>query len=416
MDELASKTRIATALERARQATEALLEPLSDAALRQQVSPLQSPLVWDYAHIAYFEELWLLRAVAGTDPIASRHDDLYDAFQHERNERGDLPLLDPAAARAYAHDVRSRTLDVLDRVDLESDDPLLRDGFAYGMVLQHELQHQETLLQTLQLRDEPYPLPHRDPGLTAPDGPDDVLVPGGRFTLGTSDEPWAYDNERQAHEVELPGFRIDRLPVSNERYLEFVEDHGYEDPRLWTERGWAWREEEAVTLPLGWRLGADGIVRRRFGHTEALPPQEPVQQVSFFEAEAFARWAGKRLPTEQEWEQAARWSRTDTGRTANLGHMSFGPIPAAPTSAADCGALQLLGDVWEWTSSEFRPYPGFEAFPYAEYSQVFFGDAFRVLRGGSWASDPLVARPTFRNWDYPQRRQIFAGFRCARDV
>jgi iron(II)-dependent oxidoreductase len=416
MNELATQSRIARELARARRATEELLDPLSDDELQQQVSPLQSPLVWDYAHIAYFEELWLLRRVGGRGPISARHDDLYDAFQHGRDERASLPLLDPTAARAYSADVRARTLEVLDQVDLGNGDPLLRDGFVYGMVVQHELQHQETLLQTLQLRDEPYPLPVRADTPPAPDGPDEVTVAGGRPTIGTSDEPWAYDNERQAHELELPEFRIDRLPVTNARFLAFVEDRGYEDERLWDERGWEWRLAGDITLPLGWSRTEDGIVRRRFGHLEALPPDEPVQHVSFFEAAAFARWAGRRLPTEQEWEHAARWSGDDGDRRANLGQASFGPLPATASGAADCGALQLAGDVWEWTSSAFLPYPGFEAFPYAEYSEVFFGDAFRVLRGGSWASDPLVARRTFRNWDYPQRRQIFAGFRCARDA
>ena len=408
MDTTVSKTRIAEEFDRARVATDALLEPLSDAELRRQVSPLQSPLVWDYAHIAYFEELWLARGVGGADPIMSGHDDIYDAFQHARDERGELPLLDPASARAYATDVRARTLEVLDRIELDRDDPLHRDGFVFGMVLQHELQHQETLLQTLQLRDEPYPIPDGSAtnGAVHPDSIE-LLVGGGVITLGTSVEPWAYDNERQAHELELPDFRIDSEPVTNARYLEFVLAGGYENASVWSEAGWAWRVAETVTLPLNWRRDGDEITRVRFGHVEPLPPHEPVQHVSFFEAEAFARWAGKRLPTEQEWEKAA----LSVGPSREHGNRAtFGPRPAVAT------APQLGGDVWEWTSSHFLPYPGFAAFPYAEYSEVFFGDAFRVLRGGSWATDPLVARPTFRNWDYPQRRQIFAGFRCASDV
>lgn len=427
MDKPVSRTRIATELERVRLATEALIEPLGDTELRRQVSPLQSPLVWDYAHIAYFEELWLSRQVGGGEPIATGHDDIYDAFQHERDGRADLPLLDPSAARAYTAEVRERTLEVLAEVDLESEDPLVRDGFVFGMVLQHETQHQETLLQTLALRDEAYPLPERAT-TTAPAGPEDVSVPAGPFTLGTSEHPWAYDNERQAHEVVLDGFRIDRLPVTNARYLDFVEDQGYDEQSHWSEPGWAWRLAENATLPHGWRVSAGERARLRFGHLEPLPPDEPVQHVSFFEAEAFARWAGKRLATEQEWEKAARCrpgvethaarfaNDDDDGPEANLGGASFGPLPATPGSATACGALQLMGDVWEWTSSHFLPYPGFTPFPYPEYSEVFFGEAFRVLRGGSWASDPLVARPTARNWDYPQRRQIFAGFRCVTDA
>jgi iron(II)-dependent oxidoreductase len=383
--DFASKTWIAAELDRARKATDALLAPLSDAELRRQVSPLQSPLVWDYAHIAFFEELWLLRKLGGARPLVEAHDDLYDAFRHSRDERAGLPILEPAAARAYAADVRQCVLDTLDRVELDGDDPLRRDGFVFGMVLQHELQHSETMLQTLQLRDEPYPLFDADSVVATADG--EALVPAGSFTIGTSTEPWAYDNERQSHELELQPFRIDSAPVTNVHFLDFVEHDGYDDPRLWTNSGWAWREAEAVALPLHWQRSRDGMMRTRLGHLEPLPPDEPVRHVSWYEADAFARWAGARLPTEDEWEAAARR-----------------------------GVLQSAGAVWEWTSSQFLPYPGFEAFPYSEYSEVFFGDGYRVLRGGSWATDPLVARTTFRNWDLPQRRQIFSGFRCARDA
>ncbi len=385
MSDSVSKTRIAAELERARSATDALLAPLADDELRRQVSPLQSPLVWDYAHIAYFEELWLLRRVAGATPLIEAHDDLYDAFRHARHERGELPILEPAAARAYASDVRGRVLDTLERVELDGDDPLRRDGFVFGMVLQHELQHRETMLQTLQLRDEPYPLPSSSEEAASSNG--EASVPAGPVIVGTSTEPWAYDNERRAHELELRPFRIDSGPVTNARFLEFVDDGGYDDPRFWDTSGWAWRRNGGVALPLYWQRSGDGITRTRLGHHEPLPPHEPVRHVSWYEADAFARWAGARLPTEPEWEAATR-----------------------------SGVLELTGAVWEWTASHFLPYPGFAAFPYAEYSEVFFGDEYRVLRGGSWATDPVVARTTFRNWDFPQRRQIFAGFRCARDA
>jgi gamma-glutamyl hercynylcysteine S-oxide synthase len=217
------------------------------------------------------------------------------------------------------------------------------DPFLVEMVAQHELQHGETMAQTLALAELPLPAPAGPPEVEASGG---LLVPGGPFTLGAANG-WAYDNERPAHVVELPPFRIDRALVTNAEYAEFV----------------------------------DALLG---------PPHEPVQHVSFFEAEAYARWAGKRLPTEAEWEKAAKTVADE------LEH--------------------LTGAVWQWTSTSFDGYPGFSAFPYAEYSEVFFGDAYRVLRGGSWATDPLVARPTFRNWDLPQRRQIFSGIRCASDA
>jgi gamma-glutamyl hercynylcysteine S-oxide synthase len=326
-----SPTELEAVLEHARKRTEALLEPLDDEQLTRQVSPLQSPLVWDLAHIGYFEELWLLRNGNGDSGGLG---DLYDSFANERAERGTLPILPPAEARAYVTNVREKVLERLPE--------LAHDDFLVGMVAQHELQHVETMSQTLALAGVAGAdaLPEVEAG-------GDVLIPGGPFTLG-SDEPWAYDNERPAHVVDLPPFRIDRALVTNAEYAQF-----------------------------------------------APPPSpgrdnEPVQHVSWHEAEAYARWAGKRLPTEPEWEKAAKLFGDE------LEH--------------------ARGAVWQWASSVFDGYPGFRAFPYAEYSEVFFGKGYRVLRGGSWVTDPLVARPTFRNWDLPERRQIFSGIRCASDA
>jgi iron(II)-dependent oxidoreductase len=374
---------IAVELGRARDLTHDLLGPLSDEELGAQISPIQSPLVWDYAHIAYFEELWLLRRVGGAAPLDDRFDDLYDAFAHVRGERASLPILRPDRARAYAEEVRGRVLDLLDGTELREDDRLLRDGFVFGMVVQHELQHRETMLQTLGLRADAYPAPP----VTRPlDGaPGAVEIPEGSFTLGAEDAPWAYDNERQAHDVHVGAFAIDRLPARNADIAAFVADGGYDRRELWSDAGWAWRQAEGATAPLGWERDGDGWAVRRFGVLEALLPDAAAQHLSCHEAEAYARWAGGRLPTEPEWERAAP-------------------------------QLDGIGHGWEWTSSTFRAYPGFEAFPYREYSEVFFGDEYRVLRGASWATDPIVARTTFRNWDYPQRRQIFSGVRVAREL
>jgi gamma-glutamyl hercynylcysteine S-oxide synthase len=425
------KAELAAELEEARRRTLALVEPVGEADLVRQHSPLMSPIAWDLAHMAYFEELWLVRRVGGLGPLAN-HDDLYDAFKHTRDERGELPLLDPDAALRYLADVRARTLDVLDQADLSGGERLLSDGYVYRMVIQHEHQHLETMLATLQLREgEPYPLPVLPSPPAASLERSEAVIDGGRFMLGVDGDPWAYDNEQPAHEIELPPFRIDTAPVSNRDYLAFVDDRGYHDDRHWTEAGAAWRREARLEHPEFWRRDGDGAWSRvRFGHVEELPLDEPVQHVCWYEADAFARWAGKRLPTEEEWERAATWEAGEGKRRypwgdeppsddrANLGAGRFGPAPVGsyPGGASPDGTRQLMGDVWEWTSSDFRPYPGFEAFPYAEYSEVFFGDEYKVLRGPSWATHPLVARTTFRNWDYPIRRQIFAGFRCSRDA
>jgi gamma-glutamyl hercynylcysteine S-oxide synthase len=422
------KSALAEELHAARRRTLELLAPLPDKELIKQHSPLMSPLAWDLAHTGHFEELWLLRRIAGERESDGRFDRIYDAFESPRAERPELDLLSPAEARAYVADVRSRVLDVLARVDLDSGERLLRDAFVYRMIIQHEYQHQETILATLQLRDGSYPFDDApDPSIEPARA--EVLVEGGAFVMGTDDEAWAYDNERHPHEVELPAFWIDTVPVSNAAFLEFIEAGGYADPGHWSEEGWAWRKESGVQHPQFWQLNGEWT-RLRFGRREPLPADEPVQHVCWFEADAYARWAGKRLPTEAEWEKAATWDAAEGKRRypwgdddpvpeqANLGQHRFRPAATGSFAEGESpwGCRQLLGDVWEWTSSDFLPYPGFEAFPYREYSEVFFGSEYKVLRGGSWATHPLVARATFRNWDYPIRRQIFAGFRCARDA
>jgi iron(II)-dependent oxidoreductase len=411
--EAPTKRELVAALFRTRDATLRLVEPVADEQLVAQVSPIMSPLVWDLAHIGWFEELWLIRRVANEQPSHERFDDLYDAFRHVRGERSRLLTLTPTEARVYLESVRRDALRILERVTLDDSDPLLRAAYVYGLVLQHELQHQETMLQTLQLSGVPYATPPHNE-LQVPPAPEDVLVPASPFTLGTNDEPWAYDNEQPAHVVELPAFWIERHPVTNERFAEFVEDGGYRKRRYWSDDGWAWLREERVEAPLYWQRVGGGWVRRRFGLRTPVPPAEPVEHISFYEAEAVAAWAGKRLPREEEWEKAAHGA--DSGGDANLGRESFGPLPVARRATSSVGCDCMLGDVWEWTSSPFTGYPGFTAFPYAEYSEVFFGDEHRVLRGGSWATDRLVARVTFRNWDYPQRRQLFSGVRLAADA
>ena len=425
-----SRNEIRAALERARAATEALLEPVSDDVLVAPAGHDQPSLVWDYAQIAYFEELWLLRNVKGDPPISSLHDEIYAAFRHERSDRTGVPILQPAAARAYAEDVRSRVLEALEHIDLDAPNALLRDAFVFGLVLQHELQQQETMLEALQLRtDFEYPAPASSAPDRAPSGPAEIHVPAGSFMLGAVDEPWAYDNELVPHEVELRPFWIDRAPVTNGAFAKFVKAKGYRSKRLWSAEGWEWRTRENAHAPLYWEKGKDGWERIRFGRREPVPANEPVQHVSWHEAEAFARWAGKRLPTELEWERAASWHEQEgkfrypwgqawMGFEASLDHRRFSPAPAGSYAGgiSPVGCVQMGGDVWEWTSSHFQRYPGFLAFPYPECSEIFFGEQYRVLRGGSWATAALVARTSFRNWDFPGRRQMFAGFRCARDA
>jgi iron(II)-dependent oxidoreductase len=424
------RERVATELARTRARTAVLTDAVDDGDLIRQHSPLMSPLVWDLAHVGNQEELWLVRDVGGREPVRQDIDELYDAFKHTRSSRPELPLLGPVEARAYVRTVRDKVFDLLDRVPLEGR-RLTTDAFAFGMIVQHEQQHDETMLATHQLRigapvlDAPPP-PRARAAVTG-----EVLIPGGRFTMGTDTEPWALDNERPAHEVDVPAFFIDAAAVTNTEYARFIAAGGYDQPRWWSEAGWRHRVEAGLTAPMHWQRDGNGWAYTRFGRTEPVDPDAAVVHVCFYEAEAYASWAGKRLPTEPEWEKAARldpatgrsrrypWGdEPPTSEHANLGQRHLAPAPAGayPDGASPLGVHQLIGDVWEWTSSDFHGYPGFGAFPYREYSEVFFGPKYKVLRGGSFGTDAAACRGTFRNWDYPIRRQIFSGFRCARDA
>jgi iron(II)-dependent oxidoreductase len=323
----------------------------------------------------------------------------YDAIENPRKTRNELPILRGSELRSYMDEVRARTLDVLDSVQLtDTGDPLIEGGFIYEMLLAHEHQHNETMLQLLQMV-EGY-TPSRVDGTVAgepvADGPEMVRVEAGPHEIGAVAEGFAYDNERPRHAVELEAFEIDRTPVTNGAFAEFVADTGAEPPLYWERDG-------------------DGWTTTTFGRRRALDGDRPVIHVSWHQADAFARWAGKRLPTEFEWEAAAAGADRDR---ANLDHLGFGCAPAGAygDAPARSGAVQMLGDVWEWTSSEFTGYPGFSAFPYPEYSEVFFGDTYKVLRGGAWATRRDVIRTSFRNWDLPERAQIFSGVRCVRDL
>ncbi len=422
---------IADDLARARARTLRLVD-FDDDELCRQYDPLMSPLVWDLAHIGQQEELWLLR---GGDParpgmLPPAVEGLYDAFVHSRASRVELPLLSPAQARSYCQTVRSAALDALDGL---TDDFSAERGFVYGLVVSHENQHGETMLQALNLRSgapllpDTATVPTGRPGLAGTS----VLVPAGPFVLGVdaATEPYSLDNERPAHVVDLPAFRIGRVPVTNGEWQQFLGDGGYRDPRWWSRRGWEHRVSAGLTAPQFW--SSDATTRTRFGHVEAIPADEPVQHVTYFEAEAYAAWAGARLPTEMEWEKACAWdpatgarrrypwgSEPPSDAVANLGGTALRPAPvgAYPGGASAYGVEQLLGDVWEWTSSPLRGWPGFTPMIYERYSQPFFGGDYHVLRGGSWAVEPGILRPSFRNWDHPYRRQIFSGVRLAWDV
>jgi iron(II)-dependent oxidoreductase len=426
---------ITNRLDDVRARTLELVGALDWPTLRRQHLPILSPMVWDLGHIGNFEELWLAQRLGGLPPVEDGFQRMFDPVANPRPTREALPLPTGDELLSYLARVRQGTLAVL-ADGLDGGDPrLVADGYVYEMVAQHEEQHQETLLQCMQVLSSPAYEPTRrrslPPGRKA--ARDMVEVPAGPFTMGWQRRGFAYDNELPPHQVEVGAFRIDRFPVSHGDFLAFVEDGGYERPELWEPKGWDFRQQEGFAAPRHWRRSEDGGWLVRFMDQE-MPVEAAADRVlvnvCWYEADAYARWAGKRLPSEAQWEKAALWDPA-TGATrpwpwgetppdatrANLDQLAFGPaeIGAYPAGASALGVEQLVGDCWEWTRSDFLAYPAFEAYPYDEYSKIFFGTDYKVLRGASWATRPAVARGTFRNWDFAIRRQVFAGFRCIED-
>ena len=357
------------ALDQTRELTLALVENIGEEELEQVHSPLMSPLAWDLAHIAAYEDLWLVHRHAGLPLLHPELAELYDAFETPRAIRGQLRLLSAAEAFEYMASVRSRSTQAAESEGIG-------DGSLHEMVLRHELQHTETMRQTMEIARL---LPEGEPRLDALEGEWRwVEIAAGPFEMGAGGgghDRFSYDNECPRHRVELEGFQIASMPVRAREWRRFCEEGGFERRELWSQAGWAWntsdRSPRQVPPDGGGELAA-------------------ACHLSFFEAEAFARSKGARLPSEAEWEKAAKLSKE--------------------------GELAGRGQVWEWTSSTFEGYPGFRAHPYREYSEVFFGEGYIVLRGGSWATSPRVGSATFRNWDLPQRSQIFSGVRLARDL
>jgi iron(II)-dependent oxidoreductase len=376
--ELSSPEAVLRALAGTRRRTLDLIAHVDTVDMERVLSPIMSPLVWDLAHIAAYEDLWLAHRHAGLDLLRSELAELYDAFETPRKKRGEIELLDSARARAYMEDVSERSAAAIEAHGVG-------DGFVHEMVVRHELQHTETMRQTMALAGL---LPGGEPPQAAMAGSDDwIEILAGDFMMGAGREGFAYDNERPRHGAHTGAFHIARRPVSKASWMHFSEGGGYERREWWSDEGWAWKEEYDITH-----------------HPDAATgdPQAPVCHVSWFEADAFARAHEARLPTEAEWERAATWEQGTSGSSGAVG-------------SGRRGVLEESGRVWEWTASHFHGYAGFEAYPYREYSEVFFGPDYRVLRGGSWATSPRVASSTFRNWDLPQRRQIFSGLRLTKD-
>ena len=401
-------------LDAARAKTLAFVRDLDDATLEAWPDPAFSPLCWHLGHLAFTEAHWILARCAGdpslSKPYARRfaQDGCAKAERAEGFERGTL--------FAYLDAVRELVREAWPILAASGGarPDLVEDGYVGWFLCCHEHQHRETMAIVLGLVRSA-----RSPGeLDAPPledaGPAPrVSVPGAQVRLGTAGR-LAYDNERPPQEVELAPFALDGHPVTAASWARFMADGGYATRALWSDAGWAWKARAGVTAPRAWRRAGAGWLRPRLGGWAPIDGREPVHGVSWWEAEAYARWAsahtpGARLPTEAEWEHAAR--RFGGGEALAL--RSDGPAPVTRDAAR---ATDLLGNVWEWTADWFEPRPGFSPYPYRGYSTPWFEATHKVMRGGSFATDPAIARPAFRNWYEPSTRQCYVGLRLAYDA
>ncbi|HET9754846.1 MAG TPA: selenoneine synthase SenA [Myxococcales bacterium] len=398
----------------AREHTLLLVRDLDDAQWMGPRLPIVNPILWEVGHVAWFQEYWTLRHPHGRPSQIASADALWDSARVAHDTRWDLPLPDRAATLRYLQATLDRSLAALDTGAL----------YFHRLALFHEDMHGEAFTYTRQTLG--YPAPSLGAARPAARGTldGDAEVPGARFLLGaTQDEPFVFDNEKWAHPVEVAPFRIARAPVTNAQYAEFVDAGGYRERRYWTAQGWRWRQAVGAERPLYWE---PGFRERRYGAVRELAPNAPVIHVSWHEAQAFCAWARRRLPTEAEWELAAAtpekrrfpWGSDPPGEhRANLDGRAGDPVDVAahPEGDSAYGCRQMIGNVWEWTASDFAPYPGFVADPYKEYSQPWFKSPHKVLRGGCWATRGRLLRNTFRNFYPPDRRDVLAGFRtCAR--
>lgn len=448
-------SQLVEALQEARERTLELVVDLNETQLIGPRLQIVNPLRWEIGHLAWFQEFWVLRHLGSQPPILKHGDELYDSARVAHDTRWDLPLLDRDETFAYMEQVLER---VIKETSYGSHG--LRDAEGYdadyflNLVLLHEQMHDEAITYTRQTLSYPPPamgiavkqaddvaefnkvrLAHQNPTLTPPDNylPADAEIPGGKFTLGSAPEQrFAFDNEQLEHEIEIAPFAISKTAVTNGEFKCFVEDGGYRKGEFWTAEGWQWRTSVGAEHPVYWRGQGNGRwLRRNFDEWVALDERRPVIHVNWYESDAYSRWAGRRLPTEAEWELAASaepaaggrgiaphkrrypWgSDSPTPELANLDWRAIGciPVDALPAGDSAFGCRQMIGNVWEWMACDFKPYPGFIAGPYKEYSEPWFGD-HKVLRGGCWATRSRLIHNTYRNFYTPDRRDVWAGFR-----
>lgn len=434
-----------------REARERTLELVADLSDEQMIGPrlsIVNPLRWELAHVAWFQEFWVLRNFLGLAPALVHGDALYDSSRIAHDTRWELPLPSKDQTLDYMQRILDRIVEETARAAARPPVHGYTGEYFLTLALFHEYMHAEAIAYTRQTLNYPAPrlkvgaglratgTREEKPAVASPENPGDAEIPGGTIMLGTGLEwPFVFDNEQWAHPVEVGPFHMARTAVSNREFAAFVADSGYRRHELWSEEGWQWRESASAEHPVYWRADSGGRwLRRNFDHWVPLEDALPVLHVNWYEAGAYCRWAKRRLPTEAEWEFAASAEPVPNGRgitgrkrrypwgddpptpeRANLDWQGAGTLAvnALAAGASAFGCRQMAGNVWEWTATSFAPYPGFAPGPYKEYSAPWFG-SHKVLRGGCWATRSGMIRNTYRNYYTPDRRDVWAGFRtCA---
>ena len=350
----------------ARTQTLDVVRDISDEQCRVPLLRTINPFLWEIGHVAYFQEYWVLRHAAGRPPICPDGDSLYDSAKIAHDSRWDLPLPSRALTIHYMLEIRDRVLNYISTSSFD----FPRDAYFVLLSVFHEDMHDEALLITRQTLGYPFPtsLERADVPPINLSAAGDVSIPAGEYIVGsTRNEGFIFDNEKWAHTVKVPAFRLSRSLVTQREFSNYIEATGASPPVYWK------RDKNGSWL------------RRHFAEWIPLEPHRPVSNISWFEADAYCRWADRRLPTEFEWEIAALHG----------------------------GCEQMFGSVWQWTSSDFLPYPGFSEDPYKEYSSPWFR-THKTLRGGAFTTRLRIMRPGYRNFYTPERSDIWAGLRtCA---
>jgi len=409
------------------------LELIGDLNSQQLIGPMLdtvNPLLWEIGHTAYFYEFWIIRGLHGAESFLDNADALYDSINIAHNDRWDLPLLTLEETKTYMQQVFDGVIDVLQSNNVSNEDIYLSRYAGF-----HEDMHTEAFTYTRRTLNYPAPkltgCHYNDKTNTVHPLTGDVDILGGEYLLGAPEDiDFCFDNEKWQHTVSVKPYSISRTATSYKQFADFVDDNGYTNKQYWSDDGWKWLHDNNITSPNGWKKDSNNNwLIKQFDQWVALPDDSAVIHINWFEANAWCKWAGRRLPSEAEWELAASgkpdninakrlypWGDAEpTEKLANMNSTNMGTININALSDGDSafGCRQMIGNTWEWVADTFNPYPGFTADMYEDYSQPLFGNT-KVLRGGAWATRSRMIRNTWRTYYGADRNDVFAGFRSCK--